>query len=225
MSEIVLLSDERITGLQVEECGDRLVDLRDVEAIRLDSRLADADGAYAHLRAALADRLVAAQSLLPRGLRLLVVEGYRPPALQEQYFAEYAAELRRANPHWPAPHVHRQASRYTSPPGVAPHVAGAAVDLTLCTYAGDELPMGTAVNASPEDSDGACITAATNISPGEAGNRRILARALTAVGLVNYPTEWWHWSFGDRYWAFCTGAPAARYGALATAGAGLVNTA
>jgi D-alanyl-D-alanine dipeptidase len=28
---------------------------------------------------------------------------------------------------------------------------------------------------------------------------------------VNYPTEWWHWSYGDRYWALMTGAPAARY--------------
>ena len=27
-----------------------------------------------------------------------------------------------------------------------------------------------------------------------------------------YPTEWWHWSFGDRYRAFFTGEPAARYG-------------
>lgn len=225
MSEIVLLSDKRVAGLPVDECGDRLVDLRDVEAIRLDPRLADADGAYAHLRLGLAGRLVAAQSLLPRGLRLLVVEGYRPPALQERYFAEYTAELRRANPDWPAAHVHRQASRYTSPPDVAPHVAGAAVDLTLCTDGGDELPMGTPVNASPEESDGACNTGATNISDELRDNRRILTRTLNAVGLVNYPTEWWHWSFGDRYWAFITGAPAARYGALATAEAGLVNTA
>jgi len=35
---------------------------------------------------------------------------------------------------------------------------------------------------------------------------------LHAAGLVNYPTEWWHWSYGDRYWAMATGAPAAIYG-------------
>ena len=29
---------------------------------------------------------------------------------------------------------------------------------------------------------------------------------------MNYPTEWWHWSYGDRYWALVTGAPAAHYG-------------
>ncbi|ABX41733.1 hypothetical protein Cphy_1358 [Lachnoclostridium phytofermentans ISDg] len=21
-------------------------------------------------------------------------------------------------------------------------------------------------------------------------------------GFVNYPTEWWHWSYGGCYWAF-----------------------
>lgn len=25
---------------------------------------------------------------------------------------------------------------------------------------------------------------------------------LEAVGFVNYPTEYWHWSYGDRYWAY-----------------------
>ena len=35
---------------------------------------------------------------------------------------------------------------------------------------------------------------------------------LTWSGFVNYPTEWWHWSYGDRYWALTTGAAAALYG-------------
>jgi D-alanyl-D-alanine dipeptidase len=46
-------------------------------------------------------------------------------------------------------------------------------------------------------------------------NRAVLGSALTAAGLVNYPTEWWHWSFGDRYWALLTGATAACYDAAA----------
>lgn len=40
----------------------------------------------------------------------------------------------------------------------------------------------------------------------------MLSAALTAGGLVNYPTEWWHWSFGDRYWALATEADHAVYG-------------
>jgi hypothetical protein len=29
---------------------------------------------------------------------------------------------------------------------------------------------------------------------------------------LDYPSEWWHWSYGDRYWALMTGATAAVYG-------------
>ncbi|SUX54583.1 Uncharacterised protein [Chromobacterium vaccinii] len=34
------------------------------------------------------------------------------------------------------------------------------------------------------------------------------------AGFVNYPSEWWHWSHGDRYWAAVTCAPAALYAAV-----------
>ena len=104
-------------------------------------------------------------------------------------------------------------SRYVSPPEIAPHSAGAAIDLTLCADDGTELDLGTAVNASPEQSAGACYTHHPSV-PGEARrNRAILAEALSAAGLVNYPTEWWHWSYGDRYWAMATGTSHAIYGA------------
>ncbi|WP_436497049.1 hypothetical protein [Actinokineospora sp. HUAS TT18] len=136
----------------IAECHEPLVDLRRIEALRLDPHAATAG---AHLRRGVVDRLVAAQTLLRPDLRLLVVEGYRP----------LAASHRCDNP--------------------GSHVAGAAVDLTLCTPGGVEL--GGEVKAN-------------------------LDTALTAVGMVNYPAEWWHWSYGDRYWAFVTGAVSARYG-------------
>jgi len=40
----------------------------------------------------------------------------------------------------------------------------------------------------------------------------LLTRVLGGAGLVNYPTEWWHWNFGDRCWAFTTGNDHALYG-------------
>jgi zinc D-Ala-D-Ala dipeptidase len=210
---VLLMADPRVLGTPVVECGAPLVDLHDVGAIRLDDRKRDPDGAFAHLRRGVVGRLEEAQALLPDDVRLLVVEGYRPLGLQERYFTDYLEELRALHPRMPADDLHRMASRYVSPPAVAPHCAGAAVDLTLATAAGDPLDLGTAVNASPEESGGRCCTSSPDISAAARDNRRILSAALTAVGLVNYPTEWWHWSFGDRYWAVVTGAPAAVYGA------------
>lgn len=72
--------------------------------------------------------------------------------------------------------------------------------------------MGTRLNATPEESAGACYTQADNISDQARTHRDILSTTLTAAGLVNYPTEWWHWSYGDRYWALETGAAVAHYG-------------
>ncbi len=211
MSQIILMSDPRVAAVPVEESGEPLVDLRANTEILLDGRLADPEGAFAHLREGLAQRLLQAQKLLPDGLRFLVVEGYRPYSLQERYFTGYAGRLREANPDWPEDHLYVQTSRSLSPPHIAPHVCGAAVDLTLCTEAGEELPMGTEVNASPEESDDACYTAAANISVEARANREILSKVLEEAGLTNYPTEWWHWSYGDRYWALATGSGAARY--------------
>jgi zinc D-Ala-D-Ala dipeptidase len=213
MTDQVLLSDPRIAALQVKVCGDPLVDLRELPVIRLDRRLADPEGTYAHVRLSVADRLVAAQTQLPRGLRLLVVEGLRPYALQERYFAQSCAGLRAAHPEWDEERAWIEAAKYVSPPQVAPHVTGGAVDLTLCTDGGLEIPMGTQVNATPPESDEACYTAFTGISEEARGNRHKLGGAMASAGFVNYPTEWWHWSYGDRYWAFVTGARYARYGA------------
>ncbi|MET1072121.1 MAG: M15 family metallopeptidase [Umezawaea sp.] len=211
MTELVLLSNPRVADLPVEECGEPLVDLREFSELALDDRQADPGGAYLHLRAGVVERLLVAQGLLPDGVRLLIVEGYRPLWLQERYFAEYANALREDNPLWGEDFVRVQASRYISPPEIAPHVSGAAIDLTLCWESGRELDMGTEVNASPEESDEACYTGA-EVSALARENRGILVRALGAAGLVNYPTEWWHWSYGDRYWAMSTGARAAKYG-------------
>ncbi|MGN9760031.1 M15 family metallopeptidase [Streptomyces sp. SD31] len=204
------MSDRRVAPIPVVDCGEPLVDVRGV--LLVDDRRADPAGAFAHLRQGVLDRLLQAQSLLPDGLRLLFIEGYRPPALQRRYFEQYANELREANPAWPQDQVHEAASRYVSPPEIAPHSAGAAVDLTLVDADGRELDMGTRVNASPEESDGACYTGAPSISPQARTNRTTLAATLSAAGLVNYATEWWHWSHGDRYWALMTNQPTALHG-------------
>ncbi|KOV00663.1 MULTISPECIES: M15 family metallopeptidase [Streptomyces] len=212
---IILMSDPRVAAIPVVDNGEPLADVRGGGKLLLDDRRSDPAYAFAHLRSGVLDRLLQAQLLLPEGLRLLVVEGFRPPALQQRYFEEYAAELRAAHVDWPAEELRAQTSRYVSPPDIAPHSAGAAVDLTLVTSDGTELDMGTRVNASPEESRGHCYTLADGLTHLTRLHRATLNRALTAAGLVNYPTEWWHWSFGDRYWALMTGKPAALYGPAA----------
>jgi len=98
----------------------------------------------------------------------------------------------------------------------SPHVGGAAVDLTLVDADGNELDLGCPEAATPEESDGACYTDAPGLSARACENRAMLGEALSSAGMVNYPTEWWHWSYGDRYWAYVSGADHAVYDAAAT---------
>ncbi|MEV4476886.1 M15 family metallopeptidase [Nonomuraea sp. NPDC049504] len=205
-NDVVLISDARVTSIPVKEVGEPLVDVRG--RLRVDTRLADDQGAYAHLRAGVLRRLEHAESLLPAGYHLLVVEGYRPVATQRRIFDGYRATLTGLTPE----ESYVAASRYVSPVEVAPHTAGAAVDLTLVSPDGTEYDMGTEVNDNPEQSEGACYTAAPGISDDARAHRKLLGVALEAAGLVNYPTEWWHWSYGDRYWAMSTKNDHALYG-------------
>ena len=207
----ILLSDPRVTAVPVRERHEALVAL-------------DAGFGPAHslVRSGLAVRLETARDLLPMGISLKVVEGHRPVAEQRAIIARYSAEVCAAHPGVSADDLHRLTSRFVAPVGVAPHVAGAAVDLTLVDACGDVLDLGTPIDATPELSAGRCYTAAAGISPDARANRDLLGRVLGAAGLVNYPTEWWHWSYGDRYWALRTGAGSALYGPVDVAPTGAV---
>lgn len=197
---MILLSDPRVLAVPVADNGDPL------------ERLPLTLGPDAWARAGLGRRLEHAASLLSDGLALKVVEGHRTVSAQAAIVASYTAQLRKQNPTTDERELSRLSSRFVAPLAVAPHVAGAAVDLTLIDAAGHELDMGTPIDATPEQSDGACFFAAKNIEPQARAHRSLLAKVLTASGLVNYPTEWWHWSYGDRYWAIVTGASHALYG-------------
>jgi D-alanyl-D-alanine dipeptidase len=202
MTTPVLLSDDLITRIPAIESGESLVVLSD---------LGISSEGVQYVREGLGDRLAVAQTFLPTGIRLHVVEGLRAIENQKEIYDGYCAELRKLNPDISDQEVHVLASRFVSPVEVAPHVAGAAVDLTLVGENGP-FDLGTPIDATPEQSNGACFFDATNISREARTNRSLMADVLTSAGLVNYPTEWWHWSFGDRYWAYCEKQPNAIYG-------------
>jgi D-alanyl-D-alanine dipeptidase len=178
----LLLSDPVIREMPFQETGDPVLDLREVPELRLDGRLADPQGSFAGLRTGTLERLLAAQEALPAGVRLLIVEGYRPLPLQQQYFGDYERELRERFPDWSDARVRVEASKYVSPPEVGPHCTGGAVDLTLCTTDGTELDLGTNVNDSPVASANACFTGATGLSAPARRNRDLLVDVLSGVG-------------------------------------------
>ncbi len=197
----------------VRDCGESLVDVQASAPLWVAQMT---DGRLAYLRSGIVDRLVVAQCLLPRDVRLLILAGYWPIAVQRRQLERAVGAIRRAYPDATEADVRRLAERRVAPPGLASHPTGAAVDLTLCAYTGVPLlvdpgrpgnPTCAACDGNlPDDHDTGPVT-----EP-EAAKRRLLGEALTAMGFVNCPTRWWHWSYGDPDWALTTRAPHARYG-------------
>lgn len=197
-----LLSHPSVQAVPLRDNGEPLVEV--------DTGL----GGCVSVRAGIAERIVVARALLVEPFTLVVLDGHRSAARQMMLERAYIAQLTRRYPTLTEKQLRILSSRAVAPLSVAPHVAGAAVDVTLIDRRGRVVDMGSDVDATPEECDMRCFTGAQNISRAARANRTILAEAMGGAGFVNYPTEWWHWSYGDRYWALKTGAGHALYGPI-----------
>ena len=211
--DIILIADARVLQIPIVDNGEPLVDVSALPRIRLSERRAGLYPGFRLVRQSVADRLVAAAAALPGGVSLFFEEGHRPVWLQRQYYDRYRGRLTLAHPEWDAARLAMETSKYVAPPDIVPpHSTGAAIDLTLCSADGLELDMGTTSDGSPADSDTLSYTFSPQISAVARQNRALLIEVMAGQGFVNYPTEWWHWSYGDRYWAYQTHRPNAIYG-------------
>ncbi|MCD5330389.1 M15 family metallopeptidase [Chromobacterium piscinae] len=214
---MLTLADPSLPAIPLADQAEPFVDLADYPDWAVDlsrSQISSRSPHFLKARRAVAERLRDAASRLPDSLRLYIKEAYRPLARQRRSYDEHLARLRGLKPELDEAALLREASLYVAPPAVAPHPTGAALDVTLIDAAGAELDMGCPFNADSEKSGGACYTDSPGISEPARANRRILSQAMRDAGFVNYPSEWWHWSYGDRYWAAVSGAPAALYAAV-----------
>jgi D-alanyl-D-alanine dipeptidase len=165
------------------------------------------------------DRLVVAASKLPSGVRLCIEEGYRPVALQRRLFDDYVSALRARLGPLPEELLLEEASRYVAcADGVPPHATGGAVDVTLWSSGGQELDMGSTSDDTPLANGSRNYTSSNAVSRAARDHRAVLTDAMARAGFVNYPAEWWHWSYGDQYWAFQSSRPYAIYGVASVTG-------
>ena len=142
--------------------------------------------------------LIKAQSLLPEGLFLSMRCGHRPISIQIEMWNKTVEKFREINPSWSENELRTHCSKFVCPPDIIPpHSTGAAVDLSIVDSKGKLLDMGTDFGTQTKESETDCET----ISEKAKKNRQLFVDVMTKAGFVNFPTEWWHWSYGDRYWA------------------------
>jgi len=206
----------------IKDGGEPLVTLECSPAGRLrhDARYAELGVAHALreclCRRTVAGKLAAAAESLPEGMVLVVLDAYRPQAVQRQLFNRLydrlVAEGATSNA------AYREACHYVSDPNHAalPHVTGGAVDVTLARARGEGFWMGTAYDHFCEESATRHfeeMSAPSGRDMEARSNRRILYHAMAGQGFTNYGPEWWHFDYGDAFWSQASGELAI-YGVL-----------
>lgn len=188
---------EKIKGVKIIENQEPLVAIEETDKIKLlrDHRYLDA-----RLRQSAKELLTKATGNLPPGYKILVVTAYRPIWMQKELYARRLKQLAIRHPFkmiFQYPIWKKMVNRYTSPPGGSSHQYGGAIDVTIIDALGNRLDMGTNLTDYGEKvhTDNPLITEK------QRENRRILYAVMTESGFVNYPLEWWHYSYGDRMWA------------------------
>ncbi|MCM5704447.1 M15 family metallopeptidase [Larsenimonas salina] len=163
--------------------------------------------------------LLAAANMLPEGVGLVVLDGWRPMAVQRALFERLHTLMAERFPEYSNDRLYQKTRAFVAPPSddpaaPSPHLTGGAVDVALCDECGLILDMGSAF-------DEVCSASytdhfETHLDAEDAmlyrARRRVLFHAMASAGFVNLPSEWWHYSLGDQLWAWRTGSRAAQFG-------------
>lgn len=164
------------------------------------------------LRRVIYDKIIKAKNHLPGGLTFMIYEAYRPRARQIELWDLVREKIRAENAGASEADLDILCSQLIANPYHvgSGHQFGCAVDITLCTLSGEPLDMGTQMQEFCAKTE----TDSSLISKEQKENRAVLKTALEMQGLVNYPPEWWHYSYGDRLWAILTNHHRTHYGVL-----------
>lgn len=215
-----LINDKEVQKIKISENHEPLVDLRKQNDIIIGpSPEVENNQHYYWVRQSVAEKLKIASKKLPRGYHFCLYEGYRSLALQSYLFQSYQNRIKRQYPHLDEKALFEKSVQLVSPitnfdntPNIPPHSTGGAIDVYLLNDKGEAVDMGIHPKDWQLDTTGnVSMTASNKITAQAQIHRQIMSKALVAAGFVNYPFEYWHWSYGDKYWAYMQNKPKALY--------------
>lgn len=205
MNKLIITSNSELRKLNVKDNHEELVDLR-VFCPNLVFKIAyyiEKNGGSAavedahYARKGVAERLNVAQASLSKGFRLMIECAHRSPKMQQKSYDAVYKRLQKEHPSWGEKQLDIEMEKRVSPVDIAPHCTGGAIDLTIVDAYDRQLDMGTNLDEFSEKT----YTDSQSIFEDAKKNRSMLIKVMTSAGFVNFPAEWWHWSYGDREWA------------------------
>ncbi len=207
LDSLRFVSDSELIKIPIKDNGESMVCVKNFVPemlIRTPKYIKDEGKIFVEqasmVRIGVAKRLKIAQGLLSRDYRLLIRSGYRSLAIQKKIYQNTFEKTKKSHPDWNLDKLKEEVSKFVAPIDIVPsHSTGGAVDVSIIGPDGKQLDMGTRIGQDTGIEK--TRTDSIKISKIACKNRKLLIRIMTTAGFINYPTEWWHWSYGDRYWA------------------------
>ncbi|MBQ4557077.1 MAG: M15 family metallopeptidase [Clostridia bacterium] len=158
-----------------------------------------------YMRESVAEKIINVSKKLPDGMKLKIFDAWRPFEVQLCLYNDYRKQVALAHKSATEDEIDILTQQFVSLPKkdarLAPvHSTGGAVDLTIVTHNGTELDMGTSFDDFTERASTTYFEkSGRNICVRD--NRRLLYNLMINEGFTNLPTEWWHFDYGDKFWA------------------------
>jgi D-alanyl-D-alanine dipeptidase len=189
--------------IKIKEYGEPLVDIK-----KLCPDLVIDLGSFkprkektAYLRKTVAEMVCKAKSHLPKSMTFIIGDAWRSQYVQEKILQGFVKRF-----------TIKEAEKYVAPfkgKHASGHMTGGAVDLRLWKN-NRKVPMKSSKLTYQENAKSFQPKLPAYIQK----NRQIMFDTLRKAGLSNYPKEYWHWSYGDIWWAKRNKKKIAIYGVI-----------
>ncbi len=200
--------------IRIKECGEPLIDIK-----KLCPDLVINSGSFrmkkekiVYLRKTVAEMICQAKRYLPEDMTFIINDAWRSQYMQEEIFQRFIKHFKKRFSSWTASQIIKEVEKYVAPSKgkcASGHMTGGAVDLRLWRD-GKKIPMNSSQLSYQENAKSFQAKLPLYVQK----NRQVMFKALQKAGLSNYPKEYWHWSYGDIWWAKRNKKKVAIYGVI-----------
>lgn len=194
-----------------EEMVDLSIELKDCICQYEQIEMTPYTGDSIYIRKTIANKLKNVADNLKKknpNYNLKIVYGYRHPDIQKMAFERRKNFILIDHPNLEGDELDELANTMTANPNTAGHPTGGAVDLTITTPNGD-LDMGCGISDFSDPNK--IVTFCDYITETQKENRKLLLELMLSENFAPFYGEWWHFSYGDKEWAWFYEKPNAIY--------------
>lgn len=146
------------------------------------------------LRKSVAIKIYNVADKLPDGVYLKIYRAFRSKLAVYNTWNQEIERMERENPDMGRAQMLSIVNSKVSNPNASMggHETGGAIDIALCDKNGNDMDYGTKYHEKYNT---------RYLTKEQKENRRYLTHLMKSQGFVKNPSQWWHFSYGDKMWA------------------------